>query len=166
MKASLFGRDANKDTSNSSSSSSSNMSNNQRNPMNGQAYINNKRTGRYNISNKMDSTSNNSTNSSIKEARRRVINITRILAILIILIIVRMEAAVDIALQTHRIIWVSRAKEEGAMLIIRILIRVRGLMMICGRIGSVIESCRASMVIKPRLFHYLNYASFYSISPV
>ncbi|RII12950.1 hypothetical protein CUC08_Gglean005068 [Alternaria sp. MG1] len=142
------------------------MSNNQRNPMNGQAYINNKRTGRYNISNKMDSTSNNSTNSSIKEARRRVINITRILAILIILIIVRMEAAVDIALQTHRIIWVSRAKEEGATLIIRILIRVRGLMMICGRIGSVIESCRASMVIKPRLFHYLNYASFYSISPV
>lgn len=162
MKASLFGRDANKDTSNSSSS---NMSNNQKNPMNGQAYINNKRTGRYNISNKMDSTSNNSTN-SIKEARRRVINITRILAILIILIIVRMEAAVDIALQTHRIIWVSRAKEEGAMLIIRILIRVRGLMMICGRIGSVIESCRASMIIKPRLFHYPNYASFYSIFPV
>lgn len=160
MKASLFGRDANKDTSNSSSSS--NMSNNQRNPMNGQAYINNKRTGRYNISNKMDSTSNN----SIKEARRRVINTTRILAILIILIIVRMEAAVDIALQTHRIIWVSRAKEEGAMLIIRILIRVRGLMMICGRTGSVIESCRASMVIMPRLFHYLNYASFYSIFPV
>lgn len=130
--------------------------------MNGQAYINNKRTGRYNISNKMDSTSNN----SIKEARRRVINTTRILAILIILIIVRMEAAVDIALQTHRIIWVSRAKEEGAMLIIRILIRVRGLMMICGRTGSVIESCRASMVIMPRLFHYLNYASFYSIFPV
>ena len=160
MKASLFGRDANKDTSNSSSSS--NMSNNQKNPMNGQAYINNKRTGRYNISNKMDSTSNN----SIKEARRRVINTTRILAILIILIIVRMEAAVDIALQTHRIIWVSRAKEEGAMLIIRILIRVRGLMMICGRTGSVIESCRASMVIMPRLFHYLNYASFYSIFPV
>jgi len=138
------------------------MSNNQRNPMNGQAYINNKRTGRYNISNKMDSTSNN----SIKEARRRVINTTRILAILIILIIVRMEAAVDIALQTHRIIWVSRAKEEGAMLIIRILIRVRGLMMICGRTGSDIESCRASMVIMPRLFHYLNYASFYSIFPV
>jgi len=130
--------------------------------MNGQAYINNKRTGRYNISNKMDSTSNN----SIKEARRRVINTTRILAILIILIIVRMEAAVDIALQTHRIIWVSRAKEEGAMLIIRILIRVRGLMMICGRTGSDIESCRASMVIMPRLFHYLNYASFYSIFPV
>ena len=130
--------------------------------MNGQAYINNKRTGRYNISNKMDSTSNN----SIKEARRRVINTTRILAILIILIIVRMEAAVDIALQTHRIIWVSRAKEEGAMLIIRILIRVRGLMMICGRTGSVIESCRASMFIMPRLFHYLNYASFYSIFPV
>jgi len=162
LKASLFGRDANKDTSNSSSSSSSNMSNNQRNPMNGQAYINNKRTGRYNISNKMDSTSNN----SIKEARRRVINTTRILAILIILIIVRMEAAVDIALQTHRTIWVSRAKEEGAMLIIRILIRVRGLMMICGRTGSVIESCRASMVIMPRLFYYLNYASFYSIFPV
>ena len=130
--------------------------------MNGQAYINNKRTGRYNISNKMDSTSNN----RIKEARRRVINTTRILAILIILIIVRMEAAVDIALQTHRIIWVSRAKEEGAMLIIRILIRVRGLMMICGRTGSDIESCRASMVIMPRLFHYLNYASFYSIFPV
>lgn len=103
--------------------------------MSGQAYISNRLMGVSNTNNKTDSN---------KEGHHRGMHIIRIHATPIILTTVRMVVVVAavvvvgaIALRIRRIIWVSQVKgEESVILITRIRIRLRGLMMICGRAGS------------------------------